>query len=150
MRLIISIPQLSELIAAIDRWTHPRWYPAFQWAIGPIMQKGRCGMPVEITLTNEQQVMVTAHPITAGGHPVQVDGPVQFSIQEGDCTLVPVDNVSAMIVSGNTLADSVVLVQADADLGDGVQTIMDTILIHVQHANASSLGLVIGEPEQKP
>jgi hypothetical protein len=41
-------------------------------------------------------------------------------------------------------------VEADADLGDGVQTISDAIKLIVNGAQATSLGMTVGLPEAKP
>lgn len=106
-------------------------------------------MPLEITMTTEQKVLLTAKPMTAGKKPATVDGPVSFAVQSGECLIEPVDDMSAFIVSGNAPGDSTVLVSADADIGAGTEEIMDTVLVHVGHANAASLGLEAGTPEQK-
>lgn len=106
-------------------------------------------MPAEITLTNEQKVLVTVNPVTATGQPAQLDGPAIFTVTSGDCTVSAVDERSAFIVSGSSLSDSVVQVDGDADLGGGVETISDTVLVHVQGARATSLGLTVGTPEPK-
>lgn len=106
-------------------------------------------MPAEVTLTTEQKVLVTVNPVTATGQPAQLDGPITATVTSGDCTTVAVDAKSFFIVSGSTLADSVVQVDGDADLGSGVVTISDTVLTHVQGAMATSLGLTVGTPEPK-
>lgn len=120
----------------------------FAWHVGPVALKDNA-MPLEVTLTNEQQVTVHATPVTPAGNPATVDGAVQFTVQDGACSVVPMDDRSATIVSGDTPGDSVVLVQADADLGQGVQTIMDTVVVHVIGAQATSLGLTAEQPELK-
>lgn len=127
----------------------PRRRGHFQWGLGPVTQKERETMPLEITLTTEQEVVVTATPVTPAGHPAQVDGPVQFSVQSGTCTVTPMTDMSAKITSSDALEDSVVLVEADADLGAGVESVKDTVLVHVMHQNASSLGLQAGTPTAK-
>lgn len=107
-------------------------------------------MPLEITLTNEQQVSLTATPTTPAGHPVAVDGAVQFTVQSGDCTLQSLSDTSTMIVSSDAPGDSTILVAADADLGEGTENIQDVVIVHVQGAKAQNLGLVVGVPENKP
>ena len=106
-------------------------------------------MPLEITLTNEQKVRLTAIPVTAVGNPAPVDGPVVFSVIAGDSTITPIDDFSAFLVSSDTPGDTTYLVSADADLGGGVETIQDTVLMHVEGARAANLGLVLGAPEPK-
>ncbi|HXJ76445.1 MAG TPA: hypothetical protein VNM37_26545 [Candidatus Dormibacteraeota bacterium] len=109
-------------------------------------------MPLELTLTSEQQVLVTAKPMTAGNRPARLDGPLAWSVTSGDCTvsLQDPDGLTALIVSGDALDDSVVMVAGDADLGSGVEEVADTVLVHVTHANAASLGLSAGTPTTKP
>lgn len=129
-------------------WWLRRQRGSFRFNIGPVGRKGTTDM-VEITLTNEQKVKVTATPVTATGKPAPVDGAVVFTVQAGDCTVNELDDFSAEIVSGDNPGDSVILVSADADLGDGVETVADTVTVHVEGARAASLGLTVGAPEPK-
>jgi hypothetical protein len=126
-----------------------RHYAIFRWHVGPVTRKEHTTMPLEVTITSEEKVRVTATPQTAAGHPASVDGQVMFAVQNGECTVTQVDAVSADVFSGDIPGDSAILVTADADLGTGVQTIMDTILVHVTHPNAASLGLQAGPAELK-
>jgi hypothetical protein len=105
-------------------------------------------MPIEVSLTNEEKVRIAVTPLTAGGQPATLDGPVEFTIA-GDCTLDPIDDTSTWVLSGSTVGDSTMTVKADADLGAGVTTIMDTAVIHVAHPNAASLGLAADPPVLK-
>ena len=109
-------------------------------------------MPLDITLTNEQEVTVHAMPMTAAGHPATVDGPVTFSVTAGDCTIAPIDDLSATILSGAGPGDSSILVEANVNMDPAAPpiNIMDTITVHVQHANAASLGLTADAPVLKP
>lgn len=106
-------------------------------------------MPLEVTITNEQKVRLTAVPVTATGNPAPLDGPVSFSVISGDSTVNVLDNLTAELVSGVTPGDTTYLVEADADLGAGVETISDTVLMHVEGARAANLGLSLGVPEPK-
>lgn len=127
----------------------PRFYrPRFRYGVGPARGKGIESM-LELNLTNEQKVKITVTPTTQGGHAAAIDGEAVFTVQVGDCTIEPIDDGSAFIVSGDNPGDSVILVQADADLGEGVQTIADTVNVHVSGAPATSLGLAAGSPEPK-
>lgn len=108
-------------------------------------------MPLELTLNSEQQVELTITPATIGGHQVAIDGDPVFSVASGDCTLAPGSTaMSTVVLSGTSLGDSTILVSADADLGEGVEGIQDTCLVHVVHANAATLGLSAGTPTLKP
>jgi hypothetical protein len=105
---------------------------------------------LEINITNEQQVNVTLHPVTATGKPAQVDGAPVWTVQSGDSTVNPAgDGLSAVFVSSDTPGDTQVLVEADADLGSGVQTISDIVTLHVAGAQAANLGLTADEPTPK-
>lgn len=108
-------------------------------------------MPLEIKLTTEQQVRVTLNPVTPKGKPVPVDGVPTWAIVAGDATLDPApDGLSCMIVSPDNAGQSQVLVSADADLGEGVNTITDTISVLASDPQAASLGLTVGTIENKP
>lgn len=123
--------------------------PHLQWHVGPVTLKESPLMPLELTITNEQQCTVHVQPITPAGNPAPVDGAATWTVQEGACMIVLIDDTSATIVSGDTPGDSVILVSADADVGEGVQTIMDTILVHVEGAMATQLGLSADAPVLK-
>ncbi len=100
-----------------------------------------------ITITNEQKVQVTLQPVTEAGNPATLDGaPVWAVAAGGDATLeVAEDGLSAFLVSGAAGVNSTITVTADANLGEGVVTLTDTITLAVVAAEASALGLVAGE-----
>lgn len=104
---------------------------------------------LEIKITNEQKIAVSVNPVTATGNPAALDGAVEFAIESGDCTIEVIDERSAFIVSGSNPGDSVVIVKADADLGEGVELIQDIIKVTVEGAKAASLGLTVGKPVAK-
>lgn len=109
-------------------------------------------MPVAVSITNEQKIKATLSPKTLGGKPTTVDpnNPPKWSVISGESTVVPApDGLSADLVSSDTPGDTVFLVEADADLGDGVETISDTISLTVIGARAANLGLTLGEAENK-
>jgi hypothetical protein len=122
--------------------------PSLRWHIGPIQQKTGGSMPIEVTMTTEQQCRVAISPTTPGGQPAQVDGAAQWSV-EGDCTVESIDDTSAWIIAGGSMGDSTVTVGVDADLGQGVVPIGDTCLVHVQNPMATSVGLTADEPVLK-
>ena len=105
---------------------------------------------LELSITNEQKVNVKLNPVTSGGQPAPVDGVPQWSVVGGNSTVVPADDgLSAFLVSEDNPGDTTFLVSADVDPGPGVTNIQDTILLHVAHALASSLGLAADDPVQK-
>jgi len=116
-----------------------------------IQGKKETYMPLEVTLTNEQKLNVTLSPVTATGKTAKLDGAPEWVVSSGPATLVTApDGLSSDIVSSDEdLTDTIVQVNADADLGQGVETISDTITVHTIHANASNLGLTAGAPVAK-
>ncbi len=102
-----------------------------------------------ITITNEQKVLVTLDPKTAAGAPASIDGNATFEVTSGDATVEVVDATSAWLISGTNVGNSTISVSADADLGEGVATLTDTIDLAVVSAAASTLALVAGTPELK-
>lgn len=105
---------------------------------------------MQITITNEQKIKVTLTPKTDSGKPAQIDGVPSWTVSTGDATLDQApDGMSVYLVSGDAPGTSEILVEADADLGEGVETISATITLNVEGAKAVNLGLAIGEPEAK-
>lgn len=99
-------------------------------------------MPGEATITNEEKKRFIINPLSAGGKPARIDGVPAWTVQSGDSTVdVAADGMSAFLISSDTPGDTIYLVQADADLGAGVQNLADTITLHVEGANAANLGL---------
>ena len=107
-------------------------------------------MPLAVSITNEQKVTVTLKPVTNAGKPAKLDGAPTWTVVSGDSTVTPsADGLSASLVSADNPGDTTYLVEADADLGEGVETIQDTITLTVIGANAANLGLVASPPELK-
>lgn len=107
---------------------------------------------IPVKLTNEQKVVATLNPKTDAGRSVTVDpnNPPKWSVVDGDSTVTPTaDGLSADIISSDTPGVTNILVEADADLGEGVVTISDTIQVTVDGALAANLGVGIGTPTLK-
>jgi hypothetical protein len=105
-------------------------------------------MALQITSTDEQKVPVTLNPTTAAGNPATVEG-LTVTVDVGDATIVEIEaNKSFYVVSGTAGLNSLT-VSADADLGEGVVTITDTIEYFVTGAQATSFGLSAGAAEAK-
>lgn len=148
MRLDPIGDSLQRLLRAWE--SRPRG--KFDWSIRAISPKnGRRQVVLDIDLTTEEKVRITVNPKTPAGHPVQLDGALQVSVQSGDGSVVidPADPMSFYIVSGDDPGDTAVLVSGDADIGAGVETISDLVIAHVAGARASSLGMSFGPPELK-
>lgn len=109
-------------------------------------------MPLAIASTNEEQVPVTAAPVTASGKPAQVDGALTITVQSGEGTFSQDagEPLTFRAVSGDNPGTTVYLVEADADLGAGVVPISDTVTYEVAGAQAASFGLSSGPVEPKP
>ena len=100
-------------------------------------------VPVEIT--NEQKIQITLAPKTAAGNPAPVDGKPTWTIQSGSSTIeVAEDGMSAFLISSDEESQTMVLIEADAKVGDGVESISETIQLTVKKAQAANFGLVIG------
>lgn len=98
------------------------------------------------TLSNEFNYRVRLEPKTAGGSPALLDGIPQWaSTNEGAFTVVPEeDGLSALIVTADTedsVESGVLVVEADADLGDGVAPLRLEAQLVVGPPPAESLGL---------
>lgn len=101
---------------------------------------------IAATCTTEQKVPITATPTTAAGHPASFDGALRVTVQSGDGTVEqdPATPNSFNAVSGNAPGTTVFLVEADVDLGAGVQLIQDTVELTVVNALATNFGLTAG------
>ncbi len=124
----------------------------FGFSIGlPHKKKKAQNMSLEIKITNEQQIKVTLTPKTDTGKPAKLDGkPTWETISGNSAVNVSDDGLSATLVSSDDPGDTEILVKADADLGEGVEEISDTIKLSVVGATAKNLGLSAGTPEAKP
>lgn len=101
---------------------------------------------LELSCTNEEKIPVTLAPVTGAGKPAPLDGPVVITVQSGEGTVnvLNPEGTSFEVVSGDNPGDTAFLVSADADLGSGIETISDVILLHVAGAKALSLGMEAG------
>lgn len=105
---------------------------------------------MDISITSEQKVHIKLNPVTATGKPTSLDGPATFNVESGSATVEPdADGLGATLISGDVAETSVVSISADADLGEGVTTITESINLIVTDPQASSLGLVVDAPQPK-
>lgn len=100
-------------------------------------------MPVEISLTDTQEIDFTASPVNSKNEEVPSELPVQFNVVSGDVTLVPLSPNSVTVRSGDNPGDSVVSI-ATAD-GDP----MDTLTVHVSEEGAVGFSFATSEPRPK-
>ncbi len=148
-RLAVEVHGLALAISH-SHPTKPRVH--FDWAIGLAHTKpNRPTSPMEIKITNEQQVRVTLSPKTDSGKPAKVDGAPSWTTISGNSQVVVADDgLSALFVSSDDPGDTEVIIKADADLGEGVEEISEIIKLSVVGATAKNLGITVGTPEQKP
>jgi len=138
----------DELLAALRQ---RRKRVSFGFKVGVPKPKERNRMPLEIKITNEQMVEVTITPRTDTGKPAKLDGSPAWTVISGNSqVVVSEDGLSANLISSDEPGDTIVSVKADADLGEGVEEIADTITLSVIGATAKNLGLAAGTPVAKP
>lgn len=101
-------------------------------------------MPLDVTITNQEQVLVTLNPDQP------LDGDATFEVVSGNSTFAAQPGgLSAQLISEDGVGDTVYRVSGDADPGGGTQTIEDTVTLHVVHPHATTLGLSAGTPTPK-
>lgn len=105
-------------------------------------------------LGDSEQVRAKINPTSRAGNPAPVEAGtvVWTSTDEGIFTVVPnpENEQEALVVSTGPLGIAALSVSADANLGEGVETVTDTIDIEIVAGRASNLGLQFGVPEPKP
>jgi hypothetical protein len=117
----------------------------FAWNVGMAVKKGGDkNMPLDVSSTNEQKIPIGVNPVTMTGNPASLDGPISVSIVSGEGTVEMIDDRNFFVVSGSNPGDTAYLVEGDADLGAGVETIQDMIVYHVEGAKATNLGMSAG------
>lgn len=102
----------------------------------------------ELKSTSEEKIHFRLSPKTPGGNPANVET-TNFEVVSGDATLeVDEDGLGATAISGSE-GTSVIRVSADADLGEGVETISLDIDYVVTAPEANSLGFSADAPVLK-
>jgi hypothetical protein len=122
--------------------------PAFRICIGPMVPYKEPSMPTEARMSSEMKALVTVAPITPAGNPAPLDGPAVFTI-EGACLVEQATDDSAWVYGSGPGTDSVLTIKGDADIGAGVEPIADTVVFHIDHPKAASMGTTVGTPVLK-
>jgi hypothetical protein len=104
---------------------------------------------LELNCTNEEKIKIAVAPVTTTGKLARLDGSIQVSVQSGEGVIEMIDFASFFAVSGDNPGDTAFLVFGDADLGEGVETISDVVMLHVAGAKAASLGMTAESPVPK-
>jgi len=148
----LSDATLHEVLDRVKDFRPEKPKGWFDYRIGLVQTKTKGNnMPLTIQLENTQQIKVLLTPKNLKGKPAKVQGAPVWEVESGDSTLVAADDgLSALLVTSDTAGDTVYAVKADADLGEGIETIEDRITLTVSEPKASTLGFTLGEPEDKP
>lgn len=106
---------------------------------------------ITTTITNEQEIDGLCNPLTAAGHPAQIDGPVRWEVVDGNSTLGTIsdDGKTAVLRSEDGAGTTHFKATADADLGPGMQEISEIYEVIVTPAGAATVGGSFGEPRIK-
>jgi len=146
-RLRRDIRKLRHLI--FQRCGTGRHAVGFSYRLGLPKLKTKAQTMLDITITNEQEIPLTLIPTTETGQPAKLDGIPTVTVISGNSTASVAEDGTIVLRSADEPGDSDFLVEADADLGAGVQTISDIVHLHVSGAMAKNLGLTAGTPRAK-
>lgn len=104
------------------------------------------------TMTTTQQFTASINPTDRRGKPapVQPDSVVWASSNEAVASVVPNPGGMSALVVAQAVGDYVVSVAADADLGEGVITIVGQDSGSVSQGTAVSVGITAGPVEEQP
>jgi hypothetical protein len=128
----------------VEFCTRRRCTGRFRFLVGVPKSKGETPM-LNISIQNDQKIELTLAPVTASGNPATLDGVPSWTVVSGNATVSPSENgLSAFLVSSDEPGKTVFLVEADADLGEGVETLSESIELTVEGAKAVNLGIVVG------
>lgn len=149
-----SLQRVLRILHRVDRQTRsPReTVTGFQFTVEILDKKGPViVMPLVINLNNEQLVRVKVAPVSKRGTPQPLDGDPDFTPDNVNAAVNydPATKTATISPPDNFSGDVTVLVGADAKIGDGVDRIEDTILLHVSNPEATNLGLSF-EIDEKP
>jgi len=104
---------------------------------------------LELTCTTEEKIAITASPVTVGGAPAAIDGEVTVTVLSGEGTFEMTGPITFWVISSDIPGDTQFLVEADADLGEGIVKISDIVKLSVTGAMAANFGLVAEAPVLK-
>lgn len=121
-----------------------------QFTIGPVELKTK-GVATMLILTDEQKCGLAVAFTTQAGNPATVDGVPAWSVSDATVLTLEVapDGLSAVITTAGPLGTAQVSVSADADLGEGIETITGVLDVEVRAARAVTVGISAGTPEPK-
>lgn len=107
---------------------------------------------MSLILKDNQRVTINVSPVDAKGNPAQVDGaPVWAVVGPGIVTLEPSsDGFTCVATTTGELGTTQLTVTADADVGEGIQTISGLLDLEVVGGVAVGLAIAAGIPEDIP
>ena len=106
---------------------------------------------MSVILTNNEQVDLAVEFLDRYGRPAQVDGVPAWSVSDvGIGTLVIAEGGrAATFVTSGALGQAQIIVEADADLGEGLRTIAGRLDVEVRASEAVSVAISAGAPRPK-
>lgn len=101
-----------------------------------------------MNLTSEQKIKITVRPVTAGGNPARIDGPVTFASEnEGVVRIEAIDDMNAYAIAVAT-GTTRITATFDADLDEGETRFLTfDAEITVENAEAVGAEVAFGTPE---
>lgn len=104
-----------------------------------------------LTLTSIQKCALSIRPVDARGNPAHVEGAPTWGLSDPALLdlQVAADGLSATVFARGPIGAGQVRVDADADLGEGVETITGLLDVVVIAAQAVSLVIATGTPENQ-
>jgi len=110
---------------------------------------------IEVKSTNEEKVHIHLNPqrlkkgTTDQYEDAPIDGDITYEVTEGDATVDDTDNRNPFFVSGDQAMESKIEASADADLGAGIETIVQQFSYVVSFPKATGFGVTMDAPEPK-
>ena len=135
----------------------PTASPNLGLVVGPVRNRSLPLLQEEtlmatFALTDTQEVRAAISPLDPAKNPAQIDGVATWESSDPKVlTVTPVDKTGLVVTISTVgnLGSATVSVTADADLGDGVRSITETMDFEVSAGEASSLNPSIGTPTER-
>ena len=101
-----------------------------------------------LILTDVQKVTLSVSFVDAKGNPATVDGAPVWSVSDANVLSVTAaaDGLSADVLTVGPLGTAQVSVTADADLGEGVKSLVGTLDVQVVGSEAVAIAITAGVP----
>lgn len=150
MRLIIEATgaRLREILEILFGWSATAAKISFCSAV--INNQTIKGDIMAFILSNTQEVDLAIQPLDKRGRPAQVDGKPEWAVSDpAKATLVVSDDGLSSVLKALDNGAIQVGVVADADLGEGVQTITGTLDVEIVGGQAVSIGIIAGAPREQ-